>query len=70
MKELVFVNGEKKRITGEEGKYWLCGDERYRKLSPTVSGVEETPDEKTGSKKRPAKKKKKSTEVVTDGDGE
>lgn len=37
---LVLHNGEKLPITGEEGKFWICGERRFRKLSHSISGIE------------------------------
>lgn len=75
MKKLVFTDGRELQITGETGKYWLCGEEQYRKLSKTIAGIkeEEQPKEtlaedKPKPKRKPAKKKKVATEDRTDGD--
>ena len=65
MKVLVFRDGREKPVTGEQGKYWLCGEERYRRLSPSISDVRE---ENPTPKKKAAKKKKEATGGATDGD--
>lgn len=81
MKVLVFKDGLSKEITGETGKYWLCGEERFRKLGRSFLEVREIsvePKEPENAeareeaapeqpKKRAAKKKKK---AEVSGDGE
>lgn len=62
-KYVVLAWGEKREITGEEGKYWLCGDTRIRKLSESILRVEsatedEPPKGKAPDKKTTAKKRK------------
>lgn len=42
MKIIVFRDGTEKIATGEQGKYWLCGDERFRKMSKQIADVRET----------------------------
>ena len=32
----ILPNGEKQRITGENGRYYICGDHQVRKASVTV----------------------------------
>ena len=68
---LVLHGGERVRITGEEGKYWLCGDRRFRKLSHSVHSVEEAEiqdataeavEEEPVPVKKTSKKKKKTEE--------
>lgn len=44
MKVLVFKDGNERLITGEEGKYWLIGEDRVRKLSAQISEVREVPE--------------------------
>ncbi len=58
---VVFHDGSKREITGEDGKYWLTGDTRIRKLSEQILCVEEAEEEApSGSTgKKPAKRKKK-----------
>ena len=75
MKVLVFKDGNERLITGEEGKYWLIGEDRVRKLSSQISGIEELsePVEPKGeksvpAKKKPAAKKKKAAEAKDDGE--
>ena len=63
MKVLVFKDGSTREITGEAGKYWLCGEERFRRLSDSVAEVREIEE----PKKKAAKKKKK-TEDADDGE--
>lgn len=59
MKFLIFKDGSTKEITGDEGKYWICGEERFRKLGRMISEVQET-----AAKKKSARKKK---EAATGG---
>ena len=64
MKILVFKDGSTREITGEQGKYWLTGEDRVRKLSRSIAEVRDIPEEpaeETGEKpeaKKPAAKKK------------
>lgn len=58
---VVFQDGSKREITGEDGKYWLTGETRVRKLSDMIAGIEEAPEETAPAKstaKKPSKKKK------------
>ena len=64
VKIIVFKDGNTRAITGEDGKFWLTGDDRVRKLSAQIAEIREVPDEKP--KKRAAKKKK--TEDAEDGE--
>lgn len=64
MKIIVFKDGNTREITGEDGKFWLTGDDRVRKLSAQIAKIREVPDEKP--KKRTAKKKK--AEDAADGE--
>lgn len=67
MKIIVFKDGSTREITGETGKYWLCGEERVRKLNRQIAEVTEAQDAGTDcraaslcaetEKKAPAKKK-------------
>lgn len=41
MKILVFKDGNTRAVTGEEGKYWLTGEDRVRKLSGSIAEVRE-----------------------------
>jgi len=74
MKVLVFSSGATKEITGDAGKYWLCGEERFRKAGKQFLEVRDFPEEEKEPKKRtsPAKKKtakkKKAAEVTEDGE--
>ena len=74
LKVLVFSNGVTKEITGDAGKYWLCGEERFRKAGKQFLEVRDIPEEEKNSKKRtpPEKKKtakkKKAAEVTEDGE--
>lgn len=75
MKILVFKDGRELPITGETGKYWVCGEEKYRKLGKTIAGVKEAEapketleEDKPKPKRKTAKKKNKATEDTTDGD--
>lgn len=43
---LIFPDGEKREITGETGKYWICGDAQFRKTRG-LEIVEEKAEEKT-----------------------
>lgn len=72
---LVFKNGKERIITGEDGKFWICGDERFRKLGKQIAGVKEeaitaesTPEAKPKPKRKSTKKKKEATEAQADGD--
>lgn len=64
MKIIVFKDGNTREITGEDGKFWLTGEDRVRKLSAQIAEIREVPDEKP--KKRTAKKKK--AEDAADGE--
>lgn len=57
---VVFHDGSKRDITGEDGKYWLTGDTRIRKLSKQILRVEETEESPAARKggKRTVKKKR------------
>lgn len=70
MKILVFKDGSTREITGEQGKYWLSGEERVRKLSGQIAEVREIEDGKPAGKpkKKSTRKKKESTEVKDDGE--
>lgn len=67
MKVLVFSNGVTKEITGDAGKYWLCGEERFRKAGRQFLEVREIAEAAPAQKKKPAKKKK-AAEVTEDGE--
>ena len=69
-KVLVMKSGERLAITGEEGKYWLCGEQRFRKLSASVLAVEETEAAETAEpvKKTSKKKKKPAEEEAKEGE--
>lgn len=41
MKIIVFKDGNTRAVTGEEGKYWLTGEDRVRKLSGSIAEVRE-----------------------------
>lgn len=64
MRKIIFKDGTSREITGEEGKFWLTGEARVRKLSDAIAEIAETAE---APKKKPAKKKKK-TEDAEDGD--
>ena len=69
MKVLVFANGITKEITGDAGKYWLCGEERFRKAGKQFVEVREIPEpEETPNPKKKSAKKKKKTEGPEDGE--
>lgn len=38
---LVMKSGEKFAITGEDGRYWYCGETRFRKSNEGILTVEE-----------------------------
>lgn len=42
---VAIVGGEAHEITGENGRYWICGDKQFRKSAVTV---EEKPKESEG----------------------
>lgn len=52
---LVFRSGKRRDVTGEEGRYWVCGKTRFRKGSPEILRVEE----KAAKKPEGAAEKKK-----------
>ena len=37
---LVFADGTTAEVTGETGKYYICGETRYRKANPRIVNVE------------------------------
>ena len=60
---LVLTNGEWRKVTGEAGKYWICGDTQIRKINRSIVRVETAADEaepeaKLSGKKQTARKKK------------
>lgn len=65
MKTIIFKNGKSVNVTGEAGKYWLCGELRVRKLNKSIAEVRELPDEKP---KKKTSRKKKDAEVEADGE--
>ena len=66
MKIIVFKNGNTREITGEEGKYWLTGEDRVRKLSGSIAEVRDVAAPEKPKKKAAAKKKK--AEAEADGE--
>ena len=73
MKIIVFTDGNTREITGDEGKYWLVGENRVRKLNRSIAEVREIPDavEIPGQTEKPQKKKstrKKKTEGTENGE--
>ena len=44
MKILILKDGNRRAVTEEDGKYWICGDERYRKLSGQIAEIQEAPE--------------------------
>ena len=59
---VVFRDGSKREITGEDGKYWLTGDTKIRKLSDLILRIETVeeeaePEAATSGKKKARKKK-------------
>ena len=74
MKKIIFKDGTSREITGEEGKFWLTGEARVRKLSDAIAEITETAEAATddaGEKPVPKKKttrKKKKTEGAEDGE--
>lgn len=74
-KIIVYTDGNTRAITGEEGKYWLTGEDRVRKLSRQIAEIRELPEPETDTeaksapaKKRPAAKKKKTAEAQGNGE--
>lgn len=65
MKTIIFKDGKSVNVTGEAGKYWLCGELRVRKLNKSIAEVRELPDEKP---KKKTSRKKKDAEVEADGE--
>lgn len=37
----VLPDGKKYKITGEDGKYWICGKTQFRKLAERGTVIEE-----------------------------
>lgn len=81
MKVLVFSNGVTKEITGDAGKYWLCGEERFRKAGKQFLEVRDVPEagetaeiqpkggeKRASSPKKKAAKEKKKAGVMEDGE--
>ena len=72
MKKIIFRDGSTKKITGEDGKYWLTGEDRVRKLSDAIGEVREAEEAAEAAKaeapKKKTAKKKKKTEDAEDGD--
>ncbi len=64
-RSLVLKSGERFAITGEDGKYWLCGERKFRKLSNSVLSVEEVVDPVKKQSRR--KKKPESAEQKEGG---
>lgn len=61
---IILKDGEKCRIVGEDGKYWITETGRLRKLNESILRVEEAQPEEE-PKKAPAKRasrKKKAAE--------
>lgn len=49
-KVLVFGDGSEVPVTGEQGKFWICGERQFRKGNPKIVRIEgreaaETPAE-------------------------
>ena len=75
-KIVVLTNGERFPVVKEHGKYWICGDTGFRKLSKQIASVEEVeipdeeaeveaevaPEPEAEPKKKPASRKKKKAE--------
>lgn len=40
-KYLIFSDGSEAAVTGENGKYFLCGNTQYRRGNPNILRVEE-----------------------------
>lgn len=55
-KYLIFSDGSEAAVTGENGKYFLCGKTQYRRSNPNILRVEE-------------RKAAKKEEVSEDADG-
>ena len=69
MKKIIFKDGTVREITGEDGKYWLTGEDRVRKLSDAIGEVREAEEAaKAEAPKKKTAKKKKKTEDAEDGD--
>ena len=74
-KIIVYTDGNTRAITGEEGKYWLTGEDRVRKLSKQIAEIRELPESEVANEEKPAPakkktaaKKKKSAEAKEDGE--
>lgn len=39
VKILCFEDGTELAVTGQKGKYWICGETQFRKSNPAISGV-------------------------------
>ena len=35
-KILCMVNGDEIPVTGQKGKYWICGETQFRKANPSI----------------------------------
>lgn len=44
MKMLILKGGAERVVTGEQGKYWVCGTERFRKLGSLIEEVRDIPE--------------------------
>ena len=57
---VIFKDGKKKAITGENGKYWICGKTQFRKASSEIAEiiVEKAEEKAEPMKKKSAGKKK------------
>lgn len=65
-KILVMQNGARYEVTGENGKYYLCGEVSFRKANPQIAEVvkekvkeiipEEMPEEKEVKEEKPKRK--------------
>lgn len=45
--KLALIGGEKYEITGENGRYWVCGDKQFRKANVVVEEVKPEIEEDT-----------------------
>jgi len=66
-KYLIFAGGSRAEVTGESGRYYICGGTRFRRGNPAIARVEvqvmPEPERETSDpeppEEAPVKKKKK-----------
>ena len=53
-KVIVTTVGREYEITGENGRFWVCGNTQFRKASPMIAEIKTVKEQK---EEKPAKKK-------------